>query len=80
MKYKHLVTALFLLFLGSALLIIENRFYQYVDESGLLHESLFLPLGLLVLILGTLVLFVLVTRHLIKRRRKKQQRRRHNPL
>ena len=59
MKYsvnKVFILSLILLGLGSASLIAENIFYQYIDDNGVLHESLFMPLGSLSMIVGVLVL------------------------
>ncbi|MBN7820150.1 DUF3955 domain-containing protein [Bowmanella sp. Y26] len=44
--------------LGGVLLVLEHHFYQYVDVNGVLHESLFLPLGVLSFVLGGSVLSV----------------------
>jgi hypothetical protein len=55
-----LFSGLFFLLTGVAFLFLENTFYQYLDEDGLLHESLFLPLGVFSLIIGSLLLFTLV--------------------
>jgi hypothetical protein len=52
-------------------LLIENTFYQYIDKNGLLHESLFLPFGVLGLVFGViLILFQSLSRlfRLITRR------------
>ena len=65
MKYKSLLLGLFFLFTGVAFLFLENIFYQYLDENGYLHESLFLPLGVLALFLGALLLFYFVAKILI---------------
>lgn len=37
-------------------LLLENHFYQYVDEAGFLHVSLFLPLGILFAVIGVVIL------------------------
>ncbi len=60
MKNKVLFSGLFFLFAGVVFLLLENTFYQYVDEEGFLHESLFLPLGGIFLIIGSLLLFIFV--------------------
>ncbi|GGO74226.1 DUF3955 domain-containing protein [Bowmanella pacifica] len=44
--------------LGGTLLVLEHHFYQYVDVHGVLHESLFMPLGVLSFVLGGCVLSV----------------------
>lgn len=41
-----------LLVVGIVFLILENTFYQYLSDDGVLHESLFLPLGTLSLFFG----------------------------
>jgi hypothetical protein len=56
MKYKVLFSGLFFLFAGIVFLFLENTFYQYIDEEGFLHESLFLPLGTFFLIIGSLLI------------------------
>ena len=66
MKYKFLFLGLFFLLVGAAFLFLENTFYQFVDESGLLHESLFLPLWILALILGALLLFIFVAKKVVQ--------------
>ncbi|MGL4475167.1 MAG: DUF3955 domain-containing protein [Shewanella sp.] len=42
--------------LGLVLLAIENICYQYVDDTGLLHESLLLPLGFTLVFIGLFML------------------------
>jgi len=63
MKHKTLISALFFLVAGVVLLFIENSYFQRVDENGLLHESLFLPLGVFSLIVGFLMLLVLLAKN-----------------
>ncbi|MCP4550830.1 MAG: DUF3955 domain-containing protein [Bacteroidetes bacterium] len=60
MKYKVLFSGLFFLFAGIVFLFLENTFYQYIDVEGFLHESLFLPLGVFSLIIGSLLLFIFI--------------------
>lgn len=38
--------------IGALCIFFENNFYQYVDEHGVLHESLFMPIGSLLLLFG----------------------------
>ena len=58
---KALIFSLGLLVTGIVCLVLENTFYQYVDKDGVLHESLFLPLGsICVLLSGIGLMFVLV--------------------
>ena len=59
-KHKLLVCSLLFLCLGFVFGALENHYYQYVDEQGYLHESLFLPLSVFSLLLGaTGLLFVM---------------------
>lgn len=51
-KNKLLLISTVLLVIGVISLILENTFYQYVDENGLVYESLFLPLGTFSVVLG----------------------------
>ena len=75
MKYQHKNIALYvgLIFISLGVLFIftENKIYQYVDENGILHESLFLPLGVFSMLFG-LIVILLVTianiRNIMKRR------------
>lgn len=53
---KTLVFVLILFGLEIAFLIAENTFYQYVDNEGILHESMFMPLGVLSIVVGILFL------------------------
>ena len=50
----------FFLLTGVIFLFLENTFYQYLDEDGFLHESLFLPLGVFAVIIGSLLLVTLI--------------------
>lgn len=68
-KNKMIVTSLLLLFLGAAFLLLENVFYQYIDEDGLLHESFFMPLGFLSIFLGLSFLLVIAIRRLMSRKK-----------
>jgi len=38
--------------MGIVFLGIHNTFYGYVDADGVLHDSLFLPLGVCAIIIG----------------------------
>jgi hypothetical protein len=53
----YLYSGILLIVPGILFILLENFYYQYVDTNGLLHESLFLPLGALSLLLGSLVIF-----------------------
>ena len=52
----------FILFaMGIAFGYIENTFYQYIDENGVLIESWFMPLSFLCIFLGGMgLLFITV--------------------
>jgi hypothetical protein len=49
---KLLLLSIALFFVGITCLILEYTFFQYLDENGYLHESLFLPLGAFSVISG----------------------------
>ena len=52
MKSKMLKISIGLLIIGVMFIALENHFYQFVDENGVLHESMFMPLGALCVMLG----------------------------
>ena len=62
---KPLVAGLVFLLMGGAFVWLENTFYQYLDEDGVLHESFFLPLGTLFVLIGIVVLFFAATGKII---------------
>ncbi len=43
---------------GSILLVIQNMFYGYVDANGVLRDSLFLPVGVITLMIGVSLLII----------------------
>jgi hypothetical protein len=43
---------LIFLSIGIISIIIQNTFFGYVDANGVLHDSLFLPVGALATLLG----------------------------
>ncbi len=56
---KVCIVSLMLLVVGISCILLENTFYQYVDTEGVLHESLFMPVGvILVLVAGIGLVFV----------------------
>lgn len=57
---KYLILCFTLLVIGVVSLVIENHFYQYVDENGYLKESFFLPLGTFSILLGGVGVVVIV--------------------
>lgn len=57
---KFFIISLILFGLGMILIIAENTFYQYLDSDGVLHESLFLPLGAISITLGILFLLFFI--------------------
>ena len=73
MKYKLLLSGMLLLLIGAIFLLLENKFYQYIDEKGLLHESLFLPLGILALTSGGILLFFFTAKKIINSARKNKE-------
>ncbi len=68
---KIFILSLLLLSLGIVFIVAENSFYQYVDDKGVLHESLFMPLGMISIFMGILVLFFYLIQkiwHLLSKR------------
>ena len=57
---KTFLTSLFLLGLGAGSLIAESTFYQFSDNDGFLHESMFLPLGIISIAVGMLFLLFFI--------------------
>ena len=57
---KNFITSLFLLGLGMLSLIAESTFYQFLDNDGFLHESMFLPLGMISIAVGMLFLLFFI--------------------
>ncbi|MCJ8297234.1 MAG: hypothetical protein MJK15_22805 [Colwellia sp.] len=41
-------------------LIAESTFYQFLDNEGVLHESMFLPLGMISIVVGMLFLLFFI--------------------
>lgn len=68
LSFKNTIVTLglFFIFIGIVFLTVENTFYQYLDENLVLHESLFLPLGVLTIIIGTLLLVYSVLKKTFK--------------
>ncbi|MFT5665232.1 MAG: hypothetical protein ACI9JR_002640 [Gammaproteobacteria bacterium] len=60
---KTLIISIIFMGLGVIFIIAENMFYQYVDDKGFLHESMFMPLGAICILLGIIfLLFVMVNK------------------
>ena len=57
---KTLLIPLILLGLGMLSLIAESTFYQFLDNEGVLHESMFLPLGMISIVVGMLFLLFFI--------------------
>ena len=47
-----------LILIGVLSLIMQNTFYGYVDAEGILHDSIFLPLGVFACIGGVVTLLI----------------------
>ena len=67
----HSVKTIGVLFLAAAIVCwaIQKTFYGYVDEQGFLHDSLFLPLSVLMFVAGVAFLAATAVRALVRRRR-----------
>lgn len=57
-KHYSYPAGVILLAIGVAFGAIQNRYYGYVDAYGVLHDSLFLPLGVIAQVLGGALLFI----------------------
>lgn len=64
-KNKAKIVSILLIAVGIICLILEGTFYGYIDESGVLQESFFLPLGMLTLLLGIFIAFFLIFKQLL---------------
>lgn len=62
---KTFTFAVVFLFAGAAFIIAENTFYQYVDSNGILHESLFMPLGIMCVAASALLVFIFIAQKVI---------------
>ena len=63
---KIFILSLLLLALGIFSLMIEHTFYQFVDQNGILHESMFLPLGTISIAIGVLLLLSLMQKYNVR--------------
>ena len=52
------ITGYIFLIIGVTSLFIQKMFYGYLDADGVLHDSIFLPLGVFSLIIGVLILII----------------------
>lgn len=66
MRFKLPVLGGVLIALGMASHVIEHIFYGYLDKNGILHESLFLPLGFITGFLGLLIMMIWVIVRIIR--------------
>lgn len=69
-----LIVSLILLIVGIVCIVLENTFYQYVDKDGVLHESLFLPLGTICVLCAGMGLVYVLAKTLMKMRRGQSKR------
>ena len=53
LNYRGIKISLILLTLGLVSLLIQNTFYGYIDENNVLRDSMFLPLGMMFSVLGS---------------------------
>ncbi|MCK5892889.1 MAG: DUF3955 domain-containing protein [Endozoicomonadaceae bacterium] len=76
MSTKHrkamIITSILLLFLGAVFIFLENVFYQYIDENGVLRESFFMPLGFLSIFIGLFFLLIIAIIKLMSRKNNMQ--------
>ncbi|EED36160.1 conserved hypothetical protein [Luminiphilus syltensis NOR5-1B] len=62
---KPLVAGLAVLLTGGVFVWLESTFYQYLDEDGVLNETMFLPLGALLILIGTVLVVFAAARKII---------------
>ena len=67
---KKFLISLSFLALGSLSIIMENTFYEHIDNNGVLQESLFLPLGVFSFLLGVLGIIISIIYFYIKKFKK----------
>lgn len=53
---KLTIAGIIAVILGFVSGYIQNTYYGYVDEQGILHDSIFLPLSFLLITLGVVLL------------------------
>lgn len=63
---KQIIGAFVLLTVGLICAFIQNTFYGYVDEEGVLNDSLFLPLSVLFFLAGSALLIAVTIQILFK--------------
>ena len=57
---KVLIVGMLFLVAGVSCILYENTFYQYIDEDAVLQESLFMPAGIIcVLLAGMSIVYAL---------------------
>ena len=66
LKSKAGFLGLCFLLIGIISLIIENTYYQYLDEGGVLQESFFLPMSVFSLIIGAILIIISIINKIIK--------------
>ncbi|WP_282611178.1 DUF3955 domain-containing protein [Pelagibius sp. Alg239-R121] len=52
---KFRIVGIVALVAGTVSLLLEKIYYGYLDADGVLQESLFLPIGFLLLVLGAVL-------------------------
>ena len=68
---KVLKISLLLLVVGMLCILFENTFYQYISQDGMLYESLFLPLGVIFVLLAGIGLVYVLAKKLMSIRNTK---------
>jgi hypothetical protein len=62
---KTIIIAFMFFGLGVTLIIAENTFYQFIDNGGVLHESMFMPLGVISIAVGVLFLMFFIIQKIL---------------
>lgn len=64
LRNKVFIISILFFIVGVVFIILENTFYQYLDENSVLQESFFLPLGFLFIFIGFLGFIFLILKYL----------------
>ncbi len=49
---------------------IQHNYYGYIDAEGVIHDSIFLPLAFILMMIGGLLLLICIVRFVIHKFRK----------
>ena len=64
------ITTIAFFLLGLISGVIQNTFYGYIDADGVIHDSLFLPLSAIFILIGVILLIVKLIIFIVRKLRK----------